>query len=157
MKKLFVGLFGLLFVALTFPGRAQSDEQMSRFLVGAWQAVIQQQVNGGTAHCAMDTVFFANGTFQDSDSWTFPVGSNVVVTKGTWSIAQGVLHVVYQSVEFPLYDNQTFDILGDGQQFAPFKNSHGDQVPAPADFGIHVLDANTLQRSDGLVCRRIAD
>jgi len=138
MKKLFVGLFVLLFVTLTVPVRAQSDEQMSGLLVGVWQAIIQQQVNGGMAHCVMDTVFDAYGSFQDRDSWTFPTGTNVIVTKGTWSIVQGVMHIVYRSIEFPLYDEQTFDLFGDGRKFAPFKNSHDNQVPAPADFGIHI-------------------
>jgi len=86
-------------------------------------------------------------------SYASSTGTLVTVYKGTWSIENGLVDIVYSSVEHPQIDNQSFD-FGDGQQYYPFKNN---QVPAPAEFEIHFLDANDFQGSDGVVYRRVAN
>jgi hypothetical protein len=98
-------------------------------------------------------IYDDSGSFDITTSYASSTGTLVTVVEGDWSIVNGLLDIVYRSVENPQYSGVSFDIIGKGQQFYPFKNN---QVPAPADFEIHFLNANTFQGSDGIVYRRVA-
>jgi hypothetical protein len=155
--KIFSVLFAILLTASAAISYQADDARMARLLVGKWRGVVAAQTYTGqgteTVHMVYDAIYDDNGSFDITTSYASSTGTLVIVAKGDWSIVNGLLDIVYRSVDNPQYSGISFDLLGNGQNFYPFKNN---QVPAPADFEIHFLNANTFQGSDGVVYRRVA-
>jgi hypothetical protein len=155
--KIFSALFAMLLIASAAISYQADDANTARLLIGKWRGISSAQIYTGqgteTVHTVFDANYYNNGSFDLTMSYASSTGTLVTVLKGAWSIVNGLLDIVYRSIENPQYSGISFDLIGNGQQYYPFRNN---QVPAPADFEIQFLDANTFQGSDGVVYRRVA-
>ena len=136
-----------------------SDPQMDHFLQGPWRGIGSAVIYNGktweTAHVANDVVYYSNHTFDLVMSYVSSTGTLVTDVKGYWKIVEGKLSVVYTEVTHPQYDNQQFDLMGNGQLWTPFKNTSADTLPPPATLIIRFLDKDRIQGEDGVIFYRV--